>query len=191
MELSGQLVSLGLAIWGAGLSTWLAIQGWRRNRTRIGLDITRNFRLGDSGESWEWIALEIGIRNGSDRPVSIVEYGLTMAHPDGTFTTSVPIHHSELPNGDSVLEDPRTQQRTAVRAHLDFLNTPVNLGPRESADGWIAFHFERPVARGDVDQHPMYVFVVDTDRKTWKLPIPGLGESAPWERRSPIIERGR
>src|SRR5690349_11906394 len=118
METAIQTISLALALWGAGLSSWLAYRGWLRNRTQIGLDIRRNFRLGNDTGYWEWLALEVSIRNGSDRPVSIVEYGLTIAHPDGTFTTAHPIHYGTLPNGDSIFFDPDSEARTAIRAQL-------------------------------------------------------------------------
>jgi hypothetical protein len=128
--------------------------------------------------------------------VSIVEYGLTVAHSDGTFTTAHPVHHGQLPNGHSTMEDPDTRKRTAIAAHLDFLITPVNLGARSSAVGWIAFFLSRPISRDAADHDPMLVFLVDQHRKTWKMTLQdGLGDSAPWPHQPELVitpaRRGR
>lgn len=161
-----------------------------RSRTRIGIDVSHHFRLSNRANEWRWIALEVSFRNASDRPVSLVEYGLIVCHPDGTVTTAHPIHYSELPNGDSILEDPVSRERTAVEAHLDFIETPVNLAPRSSATGWVAFYLSETITDQAADEHPMSLFVVDQDRATWQLRSLHLGKSKPWRSgRSTIIAR--
>jgi hypothetical protein len=191
MDLSTEVISLFLAMWGAVLSTWLAIRGWIKGRTRIGLDIHHNLRTSDDSRSWQWLAFDITIRNASEKPVSIVEYGLSIIRKDGTVASGNVAHYSEMPNGDTILEDPESQTRSAIDVHLTFLDTPVNLPPRGSATGWIAFYFAEPVAREDAETNPLQLVVVDHERKTWVQTYEGMGGSRPYRSGRTIIMKGR
>lgn len=191
MELSTEVISLFLAMWGATLSTWLAFRGWMNGKTRIGIDIHHNFRVGDNTAEWQWLAFDITIRNASEKPVSIVEYGLSMIRKDGSIATGHPVHYGEMPNGDTVLEDPHTNLRTAIDAHFTFLDTPVNLSSRGSASGWIAFYLSQPVTREDAASNPLQLSLIDHERKRWISIYDGMGGSKPFRSGRTTIVRAR
>lgn len=180
MDLTTDTMSLILAAWGAGLSSLLAYRGWRKERSRIGIDILHNFRVGDRADAWEWLAFEVTLRNASEKAISIVEYGITIIDAEGQAITGHPAHYGEMPNGDTVLEDPETQKRRAIDAHLVFLDTPVNLPPRGSASGWIAFVLARPVSRQDAEINPVQLWLVDHERRHWVSAYDGMGTSRPY-----------
>jgi hypothetical protein len=192
MNLSGfETASLLVALWGVALTTWLAIRGWMRGRTRIGLDINRNLRMGDNSHSWQWILFEVTIRNASEKAIAITEYGLHFRKPDSSIVSGTVVHFSEMPNGDTILEDPNSQFRRAIDAHLTFLETPVNLSPRGADTGWIGFYFDLPLPRKEVESGKLQLVVVDHERKTWTQEYEGMGESKPYRSPRTTIVKAR
>ena len=57
---------------------------------------------GQEHKKAQYLLLEVGISNLSDAANSVVEYGLVLGPPYNTSTR--PIHHSETPVGETVLE---------------------------------------------------------------------------------------
>lgn len=182
MDIPRPSTTLVIAIWGAVLATVIAVRDFRRTRTRFGVDIWTHFRMGGGPGSWEWIALEVTFRNASDRGTSVVEYSLHVPMAGREEAHAVPVRYGQIETGETLLIDPASQERVALRdLALPALPTPVNLPARSSVSGWIAFHFRRPISDDALSNGRAVLRVVDIEKRQWFADFV-LGISLPWSR---------
>ncbi len=121
----------------------------------------------------QYLSIEIAISNLSDVANSVVEYGLLIGAP---YNTSVrPIHFSETPFGETVLEPgPGSEIRPdplAIKGvKLEFLSNPLNLPAHESRIGWVGFPL--PDIPADVAKAVIYgLWIVASEGDPLLLPI--------------------
>jgi len=175
------LAALVLAGYGAGLSTILAVRGWHRGRTRIGITYDRFFPIGSFLTSWEWFCARFTLLNYSALPCVITQVQVGVPHPDAPGKWSLGNLVSIIEHeGESAFYDPESDARVKLRqVRITPLALPVVLDPRSHATGWLAFRFEEQVSRERLQTLPLVVVATDQDGREHVVAL-GVPESRPF-----------
>ena len=135
-------VGLLVAIVGAGTGVASLRRSARRQRPNLVGKMAHWMLVYGQEHKAQYLLLEVGISNLSDAASSVVEYGLVLGPPYNTSTR--PIHHSETPVGETVLEpapgsDIHPEPFALKGMRLEFLSNPVNIPAHETRIGWVGF----------------------------------------------------